>query len=118
MVDYQKVGQDIGTLVEKKQKAYGDSFGRSGEILEILYPDGIPPSKYKNVLAIIRIIDKLFRIATDEEAFNEEPWKDICGYALLMISKNSVQMSPSTDKNNSKDANIPPLAWELFHGGV
>ena len=35
------------------------------------------------MFAIVRIIDKMFRIATNPSAFGEEPWKDICGYALL-----------------------------------
>ena len=45
--------------------------------------DGIQPDSYDDALAITRVIDKLFRLATRKDAFGESPWKDICGYALL-----------------------------------
>ena len=53
--------------------------------MEILYPNGISKDKYKDSLAMIRVIDKLFRIATDKDAFGESPWRDIVGYALLAL---------------------------------
>lgn len=86
MNTYQKNAKEIADLVTEKNKAYGDSFNASGIILKILYPNGVKSEDYKTLLAITRVIDKLFRIATDEGAFREEPWKDICGYALLMVS--------------------------------
>jgi len=67
----------------EKRKAYGKAFKKSRKILEILYPDGIPVDKYLNVLATVRVVDKLFRIANDTDAFGESPWQDIMGYALL-----------------------------------
>jgi hypothetical protein len=81
-VNFKAVATEIAELVEKKSKAYGDSFGKSGEILKLLYPDGIKPDQYTNALAIVRIVDKLFRIATDKDAFGEDPWRDIVGYGL------------------------------------
>lgn len=85
----------IASIVSEKQTAYGNSFGQSGEILRILYPNGIKPSQYNDMLAITRIIDKLFRIATNKDAFGENPWQDICGYALLSVSKE--------EENNEED---------------
>jgi len=38
---YQPIGQTIGKLVDEKQAAYGDSFGRSGAVLRLLYLAGI-----------------------------------------------------------------------------
>jgi len=81
--DYEKLGQDLGKLITEKQLAYGDSYGKSGEVLRQLFPDGIPTKSYTDALAIVRIIDKLFRIATDPNWGGESPWKDIAGYALL-----------------------------------
>lgn len=81
---YSQRGKEIGELVERKNKAYGDSFAKSGDILRILYPNGIKPDQYDDVLAITRIIDKLFRIATDRDGLGESPYLDISGYALLM----------------------------------
>lgn len=74
---------DIANLVEEKQLAYGDSFGKAGKIMEILYPDGIFFDNMDDALTVVRILDKLFRIATKKKAFGESPWKDIMGYALL-----------------------------------
>lgn len=76
---------EVAELVERKQKAYGDSFGKSGDVLRILYPSGIPPEKLDDALVITRIVDKLFRIATDRDALGESPWQDIVGYALLAV---------------------------------
>lgn len=84
---YEEIGSSIGKLVTEKQKAYGDSFGRAGKIIEILYPNGIPVEKLEDALTIIRVIDKLFRIATKRDAFGENPWRDIAGYAILSIKR-------------------------------
>lgn len=86
---YLEEGTSIGSLVEAKQTAYGDSFGKAGSIMRILYPDGIPVEKYDDALAVVRVIDKLFRIATMKEAFGENPWRDIAGYAILSVVKQS-----------------------------
>jgi hypothetical protein len=83
MIDYEALGQKIGRLVCDKQEAYGDSFGKSGEILRILYPAGIPLDAYDDMLAVVRIIDKCFRIATARDALGESPYRDIAGYGLL-----------------------------------
>jgi tRNA A37 threonylcarbamoyltransferase TsaD len=80
---YQKLGTEIGALVEKKNKAYGSTFDKCNQILEVLYPYGVDVDKYDDFLAITRVVDKLFRIATDKDAFNEDPWMDIAGYGLL-----------------------------------
>jgi len=87
MIDYASLGKEVGSVVQQKQEAYGDSFGKAGNILRELYPNGINPSQYDDVLAITRVIDKLFRLANQKGAFNEDPWKDIAGYALLSIAK-------------------------------
>ncbi len=84
---FQQIGLDIGSLVTEKNKAYGDSFNQSKKILEILYPNGVTNDQYQDMLTIIRIIDKLFRIATDKDAFGESPWDDIAGYSILAIEK-------------------------------
>lgn len=86
--DYEAIGQRIGKLVQEKQKAYGDSFGKSGEILKILFPEGVKPEQYNDLLCITRIIDKLFRIANAPKVFGENPYGDIAGYGLLGVAKN------------------------------
>ena len=81
--EYEKLGKEIGALVDKKQLEYGDSFGRAGGVLRILYPNGVEPSRYGDLLAVARIIDKLFRIAVSAETDEESPYMDIAGYGLL-----------------------------------
>ena len=83
---FEKLGKEIGQLVQAKNEAYGDSFGESYKILEALYPNGIKPEQYLDALAIVRVIDKLFRIANKKNAFGESPWRDICGYAILGVA--------------------------------
>lgn len=84
---YPDLGRSIGELVEAKQAAYGDSFGRSGAVMRALYPAGIPPEKLDDALAVVRVLDKLFRIATARDALGESPWRDIAGYALLAVKR-------------------------------
>ena len=85
--DYARAGREIGELVQIKQRAYGDSFGRAGDVMRILYPHGISPQQMDDALTITRILDKLFRIATNRDALGEDPYRDIAGYGLLGAAK-------------------------------
>ena len=86
MSDFERIGHEIGALVTKKDVAYGSTFKKSKEILKILYPDGVKPEQYQDMLAMTRVIDKMFRIANQKDAFGESPWRDIAGYAILGIA--------------------------------
>ena len=86
MPNFEKIGNTIGKLVSEKNLAYGDSFSKSAEVLKVLYPSGVKPEQYTDMLAITRVLDKLFRLATRKNAFGESPWKDICGYSILGIA--------------------------------
>ena len=55
MRDYIKTAIEIGQLVSEKQEAYGDSFSKSEEIIKILYPSGVTPENYRDLLTITRI---------------------------------------------------------------
>jgi len=81
--DFTNLGYEIGKLVAEKNEAYGDSFGKIGNVMRELYPDGICAVQMDDALTVVRVLDKLFRIATKKDAFGESPWKDICGYGLL-----------------------------------
>lgn len=85
MTNFSRIGKDIGELVQEKNQAYGDSFKHSGEIMKFLFPDGIPPDKYIITLALVRILDKIFRLATNPTYNNENCWQDIAGYCVLML---------------------------------
>lgn len=86
---YEKLGADLGRLVDIKQESYGDSFGISHKFLSLLYPDGVPVDAYKELLILIRIFDKMKRIATNKDALGEDPYRDIAGYALLGAGRNN-----------------------------
>jgi len=81
--NYEQKAQKIGAMVDIKNKQYGSSFEKSGEILKVLYPDGVEPEQYKDMLGITRVLDKLFRVANGNQG-EEDAWKDVCGYGLLL----------------------------------
>lgn len=91
MKTYVEIGEGVGELVEKKQVQYGDSAGKSGSVLQILYPNGIPTHAFDQALLIVRVLDKLMRIAQQgpdrTDLGGENPWFDIAGYALLALKQ-------------------------------
>lgn len=104
---YEEKAEAIGKLVAQKNAAYGSAFSESHKILSVLYPNGIKPEQYTDALAVIRVIDKLFRIATARDAFGESPWQDIAGYGILGSVKNesrnlSTQHHSKVDKPTEK----------------
>lgn len=82
---YQDIAKELTDLLEEKRKAYGDGFDGVPKILAILYPEGIPPDQYEDVLTITRILDKIYRITNNDTT--EDPWFDIAGYAFLTMRK-------------------------------
>jgi hypothetical protein len=87
--EFEKIATDIGKLVAEKNIAYGDSFSHTGDIIKLLFPEGIPPGKYEVFLALVRIMDKIFRLATNPDYNNENAWADIAGYCVLMLGYES-----------------------------
>jgi hypothetical protein len=94
--DYAALGKEIGELVQAKNEAYGNSFANSGWILAILYPNGVTVEQYSDMLTVVRILDKLARIATRKDAFGESPFRDIAGYGLLGYAKD-LDVTPPPD---------------------
>ena len=82
----QEIAAQMAKLVAEKNRAYGNSAINSTEIIKILYPKGVSPVQYQDFLLIIRVIDKLTRIATANDALGESPWRDILGYALIAVT--------------------------------
>jgi hypothetical protein len=87
------ISSSIGELVEGKQLQYGDAVGKSGKILAILYPNGVQPYQYDDVLLTVRVLDKLSRISQrgpdGKDLGGESPWKDIAGYGILGTRKDT-----------------------------
>lgn len=80
---HQVIAQEIGDVVAEKNAAYGDAFNRAGEVMRVLYPNGIAPEQMVDALGVVRVVDKLFRLANQKDAFGESPWRDIAGYGVL-----------------------------------
>lgn len=83
---YEERAIKIGQLVDKKNKQYGDSVNATGEVLRLLFPDGIKPAQYNDLGVIVRVWDKLKRIANGNQG-EENAWQDIAGYAILMAKE-------------------------------
>jgi len=81
----EKIAAEVGALCARKRSAYGNSVERAERILAILYPNGVPREAVGDMLLVVRVLDKLSRIATDPTALDEDPWQDIAGYALLAL---------------------------------
>lgn len=95
---YEALGAEIGALVDQKQRAYGDSFGRAHHVMHELLIDyydpdrqvyEIPKPLMEHMLTIVRILDKLFRVVTHPrgDRLGESPYRDIVGYALLAVHR-------------------------------
>lgn len=83
---FEQIGREVGKLVDVKNAAYGNSFQKSAEFFKLLYPDGIKPDQYTNVLLLARIFDKIVRITNDPYALDEDAFRDIAGYGILGIN--------------------------------
>jgi len=81
-VTYAELGQQVGELVDIKNQQYGDSTNKTGEMLKIVYPDGVKPEQYHDMMLLVRMFDKVNRIANGNQG-EENAWSDIAGYGLL-----------------------------------
>jgi len=110
---YEEIAKNIGKLVDEKNKAYGSSFDKSDQIIKILYPDGVQPHQYKDLLAMTRLIDKLFRIATSKDALGEDPWQDIAGYAILSVVANKKNKTKPYFKESTYIPKVPEFVQTI-----
>lgn len=106
--NYESLGQRVGALVDVKNAAYGSSFDDAGDFLRLLYPNGIQPSQYGDALALVRIFDKMKRIATDRDALGESPYQDIAGYGLLGLRRVENAKASAQALDVSRVSTLPP----------
>ena len=88
------MAKGIADLVSEKEKAYGSAFDKAGDFLKVLYPNGIKSEQYKDMLCIVRVFDKLMRIATSYEGTEEkkiDAYSDMMGYALLGLRSSLIE---------------------------
>jgi hypothetical protein len=87
MTRFKEIGTKIGALVDEKNDAYGSSFSKTEDFLKILYPNGISLAQYGDMQLVLRMFDKMMRIANKKDAFGESPYGDLAGYSILGIAK-------------------------------
>lgn len=80
---YLNIANNIVQLLTEKEKAYGNAYANLPKILETLYPNGVQVKDYDKLLYIVRVLDKINRIANNDNT--EDPFQDICGYSLLAM---------------------------------
>lgn len=90
---FEEIGRTLGALVDKKQKAYGDSVSQASELMKVFlknYDNGdntytLPKELVDEMLMMVRVIDKLNRIVANPKGdlMDESPWQDLAGYGLL-----------------------------------
>lgn len=121
MSGYEELGRRVGALVDVKNAAYGSAFDDAGSFLKLLYPNGIEPDQYSDALALVRIFDKMKRIATDRDALGESPYQDIAGYGLLglnRVEKSREKAPDAYESNLSKAESILKAIKVLESQGV
>jgi hypothetical protein len=108
---YEELARRLGAMTDAKNKAYGDSFDRAGGILQILYPNGVRVEQYTDMLALVRIIDKLFRVASGHDGFQgESAYNDIAGYGLLGAMRRLIeQAAREKETRDGTRADPPPF---------
>ena len=108
---FASLGLTLGSMVQRKNNAYGNSFSTSGPALKLLYPSGIAPAQMDSALAIARVWDKLSRVATANDPAGESPWLDIAGYALLMLSQQETSSCASANDSDAATKSKTPIAF-------
>jgi len=91
--EYEVQADKLVKLLQKKRDAYGDNLSSGAKFLTMFYPDGIPVAAYKDLLIMVRVLDKLFRLANQHrhddsgDGFfdDESPWWDVAGYGLATV---------------------------------
>ena len=87
MSQYHDLAHEIADLLEVKQGQYGNSVGTAPAILALLYPDGVRGDQYADMLTVVRMLDKLKRVATAAADDPEDAWRDLAGYAILRLAE-------------------------------
>lgn len=85
-------GLKLGSLVDRKQAAYGDSISKTSKLMKVYLEDYevndtyvIPKELLDHILLQVRIIDKQNRIFSNPKGdlMDESPYDDISGYGML-----------------------------------
>jgi len=87
-MELEVIARNITSMVKEKNRGYGSAFQKVSHILSILFPNGIPTNKYHDVAILVRVLDKICRIASaNDKDVKKDAWLDITGYGLLRLSE-------------------------------
>lgn len=115
-----EIGEELGKLVEQKDASYGSAVAKIGDVLRVMCPNGVRVEHLGDLAAVVRVIDKLFRILTAPGAYGEDPWKDIAGYALVKVEqgrrKRSELFAPSLYSTVGRAEPAPWTSWAAAFG--
>jgi len=86
--ELEAIARDVAGMVREKNRGYGGALQKVSRTLSILFPNGVPTSKYHDVAILIRVLDKICRIASaNDKDVKKDAWLDITGYGLLRLSE-------------------------------
>lgn len=94
---WHKLGKQIGDIVADKNAKYGSAYRSSADFLKVLFPNGIPVDRYQEVLLMVRMFDKMQRLATGCGGDTEDPWMDLAGYSMLGVESSQHRKGGSID---------------------
>ena len=97
---FHEITDKLAKLLVVKEKSYGQSFNLVGDVLRLMAPDGIKPEQYDDVLTVVRITEKLFRVMKGAED-EESQYQDIAGYSILKLVKEYKTLN-QTDENKGE----------------
>jgi hypothetical protein len=100
------LGRELGELVEKKNAAYGNATIITAQVMRLLFPNGVKPEQYELFHYCEMVLHKLCRIASQPDAFGEDPVQDIAGYSVLELGRVKDKEQTKTDLNKSDGTNF------------
>lgn len=109
-------GQKIGATVEAKSKQYAGTTEVAAGMMLCLFPEGIPTEKMGSALLLVRICDKMGRIAQGDGTGDEDAWGDIAGYGLIGQKHNEDEIA--AEEVNDDFADALAYAMPMFKGCI
>ena len=86
--NFENIAKQVVDAVQRGNKETGNCITETTKVIRILFPNGIPSGKEQDEAIIVRILDKMFRIA-NAQGNTSAIWQELTAYALN-ASKQSV----------------------------
>jgi len=87
--NFENVAKQIVETVKVSNKETGNCFTETTKVIKLLFPNGIPSGKEQEAAALLRIIDKMFKIVNNPGSNTLKDWQGLSAYALNAV-KSSV----------------------------